>query len=153
MPGTLAAEVSGALRWRFPAGSPWEIAPPRALTDHHLPVWAYGSSHYKRANVRDSEWIATDSGSGSGYGPRDTVKMLGLPSNFRGRGRLRTHLYRGLPLGCRDQTCRLLIPLSKARMAVAFVSIFETVASLPGPIRRSLSRNRENRFGTRSMSP
>src|SRR5271157_4801129 len=29
----------------------------------------------------------------------------------------------------------------------------ETVASLPGPIRRSLSRNRENRLGTRSMPP
>ena len=30
---------------------------------------------------------------------------------------------------------------------------FETVASLPGPIRRSLGRNRENRLGTRSMPP
>ena len=29
----------------------------------------------------------------------------------------------------------------------------ETVASLPGPIRRSLGRNRENRLGTRSMPP
>ena len=28
---------------------------------------------------------------------------------------------------------------------------YETVASLPGPIRRSLGRNRENRHGTRSM--
>ena len=30
---------------------------------------------------------------------------------------------------------------------------YETVASLPGPIRRSLGRNRENRLGTRSMPP
>src|SRR5271166_664242 len=31
--------------------------------------------------------------------------------------------------------------------------ILETVASLPGPIRRSLGRNTENRLGTRSMPP
>jgi len=35
----------------------------------------------------------------------------------------------------------------------AFPPFFETVASLPGPIRRSLGRNRENRLGTRSMPP
>jgi hypothetical protein len=29
----------------------------------------------------------------------------------------------------------------------------ETVASLPGPIRGSLGRNRENRLGTRSTTP
>ena len=33
------------------------------------------------------------------------------------------------------------------------ISSFETVASLPEPIRRSLGRNRENRLGTRSMPP
>src|SRR5271166_7192688 len=35
----------------------------------------------------------------------------------------------------------------------SFPLSFETVASLPGPIRRSLGRNTENRLGTRSMPP
>jgi len=34
-----------------------------------------------------------------------------------------------------------------------YLKKYETVASLPGPIRRSLGRNRENRLGTRSMPP
>jgi len=34
-----------------------------------------------------------------------------------------------------------------------YYQLTETVASLPGPIRRSLGRNRENRLGTRSMPP
>ena len=32
-------------------------------------------------------------------------------------------------MGCRDQTCRQLIPLSKTRMAVAFVSTFALIRS------------------------